>query len=97
MTTAGRTPLKIDFTFTAPIQKDGAFPTYVTVPGSAELLQTRRAAKVGGTIDGHDFTATLMPSGEGPHWLPLKAALCTILGKSQAGTDVTVRLRQRFT
>jgi hypothetical protein len=37
-----------------------------------------------------------MPSGKGPHWLPLRAALCKILGKSQAGEKVAVLLQQRF-
>jgi Domain of unknown function (DUF1905) len=68
----------------------------VTVPGSAELLGTRRPVKVGGTIDGHPFTATLMPSGQGPHWLPIKAALCTLIGKSRAGEQVRFRLSERF-
>lgn len=67
------------------------------MPGSAELLGTRRPVKVGGTIDGHPFTATLMPSGAGPHWLPIKAAMCKLIGKSQAGEEVTFRLDQRFT
>jgi Domain of unknown function (DUF1905) len=88
------TPL--DVTFTAPIEKDGAFPTYLTVPDSAELLGTRRAVKVTGTTDGHPFTATLMPSGEGPHWLPLRAAICTAIGKRRAGEQVTVHLQQRL-
>ncbi len=86
----------LDHTFTAPIEKDGAFATFVTVPGSAEILGTRRAVKVGGTIDGHPFTATLMPSGNGPHWLPVRAALCKLIGKDQAGTEVTFHLDQRF-
>lgn len=86
----------LDHTFTAPIEKDGAFATFVTVPGSAEILGTRRAVKVGGTIDGHPFTATLMPSGNGPHWLPIRAALCKLIGKSQAGAEVTFHLDQRF-
>jgi hypothetical protein len=86
----------LDLTFTAPIEKDGAFATFVTVPGSAEALGTRRPVKVGGTLDGHPFAATLMPSGSGPHWLPLKAALCQAVGKSMAGEEVTVRLEQRF-
>lgn len=89
-------PQPLDLTFTAPIEKNGAFPTFVTVPGSAEALGTRRAVKVGGTIDGHEFAATLMPSDAGPHWLPLRAALCTATGKSRAGERVTVALRQRF-
>ena len=52
--------------------------------------------KVGGTIDGHPFNATLMPSGEGRHWLPLKIALCKLIGKDGAGAEVTVHLEQRF-
>ena len=86
----------LDHSFTAPLEKDGSFPTYVTVPGSAELLGTRKAVKVGGTIDGHPFTATLMPSGEGPHWLPVRAALCELIGKHRAGEEVAFRLEQRF-
>ncbi len=86
----------LDLTFTAPIEKDGAFATYLTVPGSAELFGTRRPVKVGGTVDDHPFTATLMPSGDGPHWLPLKKALCAQIGKDEAGDEVTVHLQQRF-
>ena len=86
----------LDHAFTAPIEKDGAFATYVTVPGSAEILGTRRAVKVSGTIDGHPFTATLMPSGDGPHWLPLRAALCKVIGKSGLGDEVSVHLQQRL-
>lgn len=87
----------LDYAFTAPIEKDGSFATYVTVPGSAELLGTRKAVKVAGTIDGHPFNATLMPSGTGPHWLPIRAALCKLIGKSQAGEQVAFRLEQRLT
>ncbi|MEN3267883.1 DUF1905 domain-containing protein [Pseudonocardia sp.] len=94
--TTQKTIQPLDHTFTAPIEKDGAFATFVTVPGSAELLGTRRPVKVGGTIDGHPFTATLMPSGIGPHWLPIKAALCKLIGKDQAGVDVTFHLEQRL-
>ena len=90
-------PQPLDHAFTAPLEKDGSFPTYVTVPGSAELLGTRRAVKVTGTTDGHPFAATLMPSGTGPHWLPLRAAICTAIGKSRAGEEVTVHLQQRLT
>ena len=89
-------PQPLDLVFTAPIEKDGAFATFVTLPDSAAALGTRRAVKVGGTIDGHEFAATLMPSGTGPHWLPLRAALCTATGKSLAGEQVTVAIRQRF-
>lgn len=87
----------LDAEFTAALEKDGAFATYLTVPGSAELLGTKRAVKVSGTIDGHPFDATLMPSGDGPHWLPLRAAICKAIGKSQAGDEVKVHLHQRHT
>lgn len=83
--------------FTAPIRKDGAFATYLELSGSDDLLGTRRAVKVTGTLDGHPFAATLMPSGRGPHWLPLRAALCRTIGKNEAGTDVTVHLQRRLT
>ncbi|MCZ2829207.1 DUF1905 domain-containing protein [Modestobacter sp. VKM Ac-2986] len=92
MTTPAR---PLDATNTAPIRKDGAFPTYLELDGSAELLGTRRAVKVSGTLDGHPFQATLMPSGSGPHWLPLRAALCTAIGKSAAGEQVAVHLQER--
>ncbi|MFI6476475.1 DUF1905 domain-containing protein [Nonomuraea sp. NPDC050663] len=86
----------LDYTFTAPLEKDGAFTTFVTVPGSAELLGTRRPVKVSGTIDGHPFAATLMPSGEGPHWLPVKKALCKLIGKEAAGEEVRFHLQERL-
>lgn len=94
--TTQQMPQALDHTFTAPIEKDGSFTTYVTVPDSAELLGTRKTVKVTGTIDGHPFAATLMPSGRGPHWLPIRAALCTLIGKDRAGEEVTFRLEQRL-
>ena len=86
----------LDAAFTAPISKDGAFATYLELAGSAELLGTRRAVKVTGPLDGHPFEATLMPSGTGPHWLPLRAALCKAIGKADEGEEVAVHLQQRF-
>lgn len=82
----------LDATFTLPIEKDGTYATFVTLPGSADLFGTRRPVKVTGTIDGHQFAATLMPSGKGPHWLPLRAALCRTIGKGTAGDHVTIHL-----
>ena len=90
------TPQPLDLSFTAPIEKDGAFATFVTVPGSAEALGTRKAVKVEGVVDGHEFAATLMPSGTGPHWLPLRAAICTAIGKGGAGDEVAVHLQRRL-
>lgn len=96
MTATTKAPQPLDASFTAAIRKDGAFPTYLELAGSAELLGTRRAVKVTGTLDGHAFEATLMPSGTGPHWLPLRAALCRAIGKADAGEQVEVRLQQRL-
>ena len=90
-------PTTLDHSFIAPLEKNGAFATFVTVHASAELLGTRRAVKIGGTIDGHRFEATLMPSGAGPHWLPLRAPLCKLIGKHQAGECVVFHLDRRFT
>ena len=56
----------------------------------------RRAVKVAGTLDGHPFEATLMPSGNGPHWMPLRTALCKAIGKADAGEEVDVHLQQRM-
>ena len=89
-------PQPLDATFTTPVRKDGAFATYLELPGSEDLLGTRRAVKVTGTLDGHPFQATLMPSGRGPHWLPLRAALCRTIGKATAGEPVDVHLQQRL-
>lgn len=96
MSDATKKAQPLNASFTAVIQKDGSFPTFVELVGSDELLGTRRAVKVEGTIDGHQFAATLMPSGRGPHWLPLRAAICKDIGKSQAGKEVAVHLQQRF-
>lgn len=86
----------LDATFTSTIEKDGAYPTFLELDRSEHVLGTRRAVKVQGTLDGHPFAATLMPSGRGPHWLPLRAALCKTLGKSQRGDQVNVHLTQRL-
>jgi hypothetical protein len=96
MTTGTNNPTPLDASFTAAIQKDGAFPTYLELTGSEDLLGTRRAVKVAGTLDGHPFEATLMPSGRGPHWLPLRAALCKTINKADAGERIDVHLRRRF-
>ena len=94
---APKEPQPLDFTFTAPISKDGAFATYLVVEGSDDLLGTRRAIKVSGILDGTTpFQATLMPSGTGPHWLPLRAALCKAIGKPDDGQHVTVHLDKRL-
>ena len=95
MTTAAQPTQPLDAVFSCVIAKDGAFPTYLELADSADVLGTRRAVRVAGTLDGHPFAATLMPSGRGPHWLPLKKALCAQIGKSEAGAPVQVHLAER--
>lgn len=90
-------PRPLDISFTTAIRKDGAFPTYLELAGSDALLGTRRAVKVVGTLDGYPFQGTLMPSGNGPHWLPLRAALCKAIGKADVDEQVEVYLQQRLT
>ena len=51
-------PGSLDARFSVRIRKDGAFATYLELPGSDELLGTRRAVKV---TSSHSFAATLMP------------------------------------
>ena len=87
----------LDHRFTAGIEKDGTYATFLTVPDSAVVLGTGRAVKVAGTLDGHPFEATLMPSGSGSHWLPMRAALCKQIGKSAAGEVVDVHMVERRT
>jgi len=89
-------PQPLDATFSTVIEKDGAFATYAELAGSQDVLGTRRATKVTGTIDGVAFAATLMPSGAGPHWLPLRVALCRAIGKDQAGQSIVVHLQERL-
>ncbi|GII99718.1 uncharacterized protein DUF1905 [Sediminihabitans luteus] len=90
-------PQPLDITFTAPIRTDGPFARFLLVERSAELLGTGRAVKVVATFDGHEAAVTLMPSGTGEHLLPLRAAICTAIGKGEQGDEVTVHLTQRTT
>lgn len=55
--------------------------TVVAVPGSKKAFGTGNAVKAHGTIDGHPFTATLMPDGQGDHMLPVNGALRKTIGK----------------
>ncbi len=88
---------QIDTTFTAPIRRDmgpGGW-TVVVMPGSGEYFGTRKPVKVGGTIDGHPFEATLLPLGDGTHMVPLRAGLRTAVAKDD-GDAVTVHLDRRL-
>jgi len=65
--------------------------TYALLPGSRAVLGTGRAVKVRGTVDAVPIEATLMPSGDGAHMLPLRRAIVRALGKA-AGDAIAVRL-----
>ncbi len=90
-------PHGIDITFTAPISWDGnkGSWTFAIMPGSGDFFGTRKPVKIAGTMDGHDFQATLLPMGDGTHMVPLKAALRKTIGKGD-GDEITVRLTQRL-
>jgi hypothetical protein len=88
-------PLDLEFTTELLAEAGGVAWNCVIVPGAAEALGTRRAAKVSGTVDGEAFSSSLMPMGDGRHMLPIKAALRSAIGK-QPGDRVTVRIEQRL-
>lgn len=88
---------EIDTTFVAPIRRDGGPGawTIVVMPASGEFFGTRKPVRVGGSMDGHAFEATLLPMGDGTHMVPIKAALRTAIGKGD-GDVVTIHLDRRF-
>ncbi|MEE6282289.1 DUF1905 domain-containing protein [Georgenia sunbinii] len=92
-----REPEPLDHSFTATLLPElgGVAWTCVVVPGSAEMLGTRRAAKVVGTVDGAALSTSLMPVGDGRHMLPVKAAILKAIGKG-VGDGVDVHLTQRL-
>lgn len=87
----------LDKTFTASLRRDGSPGgwTIVVMPGSGEYFGTRRPVKVRGEMDGHPFAATLLPTGDGTHMVPVKAELRDAVGKTD-GAPVTVRLIERL-
>lgn len=88
---------ELDYQFSAKLKSNDTYKIFVTVPGSKEVLGTGKAVKIGGTVDNHPFQATLMPSGDGLHWLPFRIAIRKAIGKDAAGREVSVHLNERFT
>ncbi|GAA4433698.1 hypothetical protein GCM10023169_40850 [Georgenia halophila] len=88
---------RIDRTFTATLLAEaGGVPwTCVIMSGSAEAFGTRRAVKVIGAVEGHPIQSSFMPTGDGRHMLPVKAAILRAIGKN-VGEQVTVELTQRL-
>lgn len=87
-------PIALDVTFTAPVtpEKNSGWAC-VLLQNSFEILGTGKSVKVRGTVDGHDYEATMMSSG-GVHMLPLRASFRKQIGK-QLGDEVTVHLTER--
>lgn len=86
----------IDVVFTALIIADSNSGwACVQMPDSAAFFGSGKAVKVGGTVDGHHYQATMLPVGSGIHMMPLRAAFRTTLKKG-VGDDVTVHLTHRF-
>lgn len=87
----------IEFTITGVLETDQSIGgwTIVPLPGVADVLGTRKAVKVAGTVDGEPFAATIMPWGDGVQMIPVKAPVRKKIGK-QAGDEVTVHLTERF-
>jgi hypothetical protein len=73
----------IDKTFKGIIGKDTgkAELPYVAWPESVAVLGTGKAVKVSGTVDGCEFKSALLPTGLGPHMLPIKAAILKAINK----------------
>lgn len=88
-------PIDVTFTATVLAEAAGVAWTCVLLPGSAEVLGTRRAVKVTGTVDGGPLDTSFMPTGDGGHMLPVRKPLLAAIGKG-VGDDVTVHLAQRL-
>lgn len=86
--------MTIDKTFKAEILKNDGW-TYIVWPESVEVFGTRRAVKVKGTMDGHNFQTAFMPWGDGSHRLPLSKTLLKTLGKD-SGDTIEVHLQERL-
>ena len=62
--------------------------------GSKEILGTGRPVRVRGTLDKIPFEVTLMPFGNGDHFIPVKAEMRKILKKGE-GDAVEVAVLER--
>ena len=79
--------------FTATLARDEKTSGWIHVrwAESKDVLQTGKPVKVSATIDGYQFTATLMPLGDGAHMLPVKAAVRKAIKKDLGDTvQVTI-------
>ena len=85
----------LDITFSAQIIADNNSGWLcVQMPGSAEAFGTGKAVKVEGTVNGHEYAASMLPVGGGTHMMPIRATLRKTLGKG-LGDVVHVHLSAR--
>jgi hypothetical protein len=83
--------------FTAQITKEEKSGRVCVVwTGSKKVLETGRPVEMSGTIDGHPLEVTLMPFGNGDHFIPVKADMRKLLNKGE-GDMVDVVLLERVT
>lgn len=75
------------------VSPEAASWTVFDVPGSRAFFGTGKPVRVTGTIDGHAVAITLMPTGNGAHVGPVKAATRKAIGKA-AGDQVRVTLEK---
>lgn len=86
----------IDVTFRATVISDSNSGWLcVQMPNSAEFFGTGKSVKVGGTVDGQNYEATMLPVGGGTHMMPLRAPFRKVLRKGLSD-DVTVHLTDRY-
>lgn len=87
----------IDKTFKGIIGKDTGKVELncVTWPESVAVLGTGKAVKVSGTVDSYEFTSALLPTGMGPHMLPIKAEIRKAINK-KIGDEVEIYIRERL-
>jgi hypothetical protein len=85
----------IDITFTGTVTKDETSGwTCVQWPDSVAALGTGKTVKVNCTVDDQPLEVTLMPSGTGCHFVPLKAATRKLL-KKDIGDTVKVCIQSK--
>src|SRR3979411_363315 len=91
-----KAPVPVNHFFTAAIEKDGNLRHLRDRARLGGTVRHQATSQEAGRIDGHPFTAPLMPSATGPHWLPLKSPLCKAIDKNRAGEDLTFHIDQRL-
>ena len=92
-------PAPLDHTFSVPIgvEVKGDIWSCVELPGSAELLGTKRSVRVDATVDSIQLlNVGLMPTGRGELMLSISAKVRKQLGK-EIGDTVSVHLDRRLT